>query len=89
MDINEFVVDRDKKRIRCIMIDETMITIKGEVYWLWIAYEPYINKYLLMDISKDRTVLRCYYFIKRLKRLYGNRYTICTDVADHYLPSSM
>jgi transposase-like protein len=29
------------------MIDETMITIKGEVYWLWIAYEPYINKYLL------------------------------------------
>ena len=35
------------------MIDETMITVKGEVYWLWVAYEPYINKYLLMDISKE------------------------------------
>jgi len=89
IDINESVVyrRREKKRIRCIMIDESMI--KGEVYWLWVAYEPYINKYLLMDISKDRTTLRCYYFIKRLKRLYGNRYTIRTDVADHYLPSSM
>ncbi len=21
-----------------------MITIKGEVYWLWVAYELYINK---------------------------------------------
>jgi len=37
-----------------------------------------------MDISKDRTTLTCYYFIKRLRRLYGNRYTICTDGADHY-----
>ena len=24
-----------------------------------------------MDISKDRTTLRCYYFIKKLRRLYG------------------
>jgi len=39
---------------------------------------------LTEPISKDRTTLRCYYFIKRLKRLYGNRYTIRTDVADHY-----
>ena len=30
MDINEFVVDRRKgrRRIRCIMIDKSMITIK-------------------------------------------------------------
>jgi len=66
------------------MIDESMITIKGEVYWLWIAYEPYINKYLLMDISKDRTTLRCYYFIKRLRRLYGSKYTVYTDGAHYY-----
>ena len=53
MDISNFVVDRrrEKSKIKCIMIDESMITIKGEVYWLWIAYEPYINKYLLMYIS--------------------------------------
>ncbi len=43
-------------------------------------YEPYIKKYLLMYISKDRTVLTCYNFIKKLKKLYGSRYTICTDV---------
>jgi transposase-like protein len=42
MDINNnFVITdrrREKKRIKCVMIDETMITIKDEVYWLWIAY---------------------------------------------------
>ena len=86
IDINDFVIDRrrEKKRIRSIMIDESMITVKGEVYWLWIAYEPYINKYLLMYISKERTVLICYNFIKRLKRLYGSKYTIYTDGAHYY-----
>ncbi len=45
------------------MVDESMITIKGETYWLWIAYEPYI---------------------KKLKRLYGSKYTIYTDGASYY-----
>jgi transposase-like protein len=41
MDIsNNLVIDRrrEKRKIKCVMIDETMITIKDEVYWLWIAY---------------------------------------------------
>jgi hypothetical protein len=41
-------------------------------------YEPYTKKYLLMNISKDKTSLVCYNFIKRLKRLYGSKYTIYT-----------
>jgi hypothetical protein len=36
MDINnnKVIIDRrkEKKRVKCIMIDETMITIKDEVY---------------------------------------------------------
>jgi len=50
MDINNNLVTdrrREKRKIKCVMIDETMITIKDEVYWLWIAYEPYTKKYLL------------------------------------------
>ncbi len=27
-------IEIEKKGIRCVMIDETMITINGEVYWL-------------------------------------------------------
>jgi hypothetical protein len=36
MDINNFVTDRrkEKKRIKCVMIDETMIIVKDEVNWL-------------------------------------------------------
>ena len=61
------------------MIDETMITVNKR-YWL-CYYEPYIKKYLLMYISKDRTVLTCYNFIEKLRRLYGSKYTVYTDGA--------
>jgi len=37
-------------------------------------YEPYTKKYLLV----------CYNFIKRLKKLYGSKYTIYTDGASYY-----
>jgi len=37
-----------------------------------------------MDISKDRTTLRCYYFIKELRRLYGSKYTVYTDGTHYY-----
>jgi len=37
-----------------------------------------------MNISKERTLLICYNFIKRLKKLYSNRYTIYTDGAHYY-----
>ena len=62
----------------------SMITVKGEVYWLWIAYEPYIKRYLLMHIYKERTLIVCYNFIKKLRRLYGSKYTVYTDGADYY-----
>ncbi len=37
-----------------------------------------------MNISKERTLLVCYNSIKKLRRLYGNKYTIYTDGADYY-----
>jgi len=38
IDINEFTIDREKeRRIRCIMIDETIIAVNKR-YWLWVAY---------------------------------------------------
>jgi transposase-like protein len=47
-------------------------------------YEPYTKKYSLTNISKERTLLLCYNFIKRLKRLYGSKYTIYTDGDSYY-----
>ena len=45
-------------------------------------YEPYIKKYLLMHISKDRSIVICYDLIKKLKKLYGSKYTIYTIYTD-------
>ena len=45
-------------------------------------YEHYIKKYLLMHISKDRSIVICYDLIKKLKKLYGSKYTIYTIYTD-------
>jgi transposase-like protein len=76
MDISNNLVTyrrKEKKRIRCILVMDSMH-----------IYEPYTKKYLLMNISKERTLLVCYNFIKRLKRLYGSKYTIYKDGAHYY-----
>jgi len=49
---------------------------------LWITYEPYINKYI-NNISKEKTLVVCYNFIK-LRRLYGIKYTIYTQMDYYY-----
>jgi len=61
-----------------------MIIVNGEVYWLWVAYEPYIKRYLLMHIYKEMNLAVCHNFIKKLRRLYGSKYTVYTDGADYY-----
>ena len=47
----------------------------------YVYYEHYINKQILMYISKEKTLPTCYNFIKELKILYGSRYVIYIDGA--------
>jgi transposase-like protein len=35
--------------VKAIFVDETMIQIDGQDYWLWIAYEPNLN---YVDLAK-------------------------------------
>lgn len=79
-------VDRfrtDKRLVRGIFVDETLLQIDGQDYWLWIAYEPAINTCLMMHLSRERTIFICYQFFKQLRDRYGRK-PIFTDGARWY-----
>ena len=51
------VVDRfriNKNHVKMIFVDETLIQIDGKDYWLWIAYEPNIDLYLMVHMSQEK-----------------------------------
>lgn len=59
----------DRRVVKAIFVDETMVRIDGHEYWLWIAYEPRLDVCLSMHISKERTIFFvCYHFFQQLRR---------------------
>ncbi|MFL6479283.1 MAG: DDE-type integrase/transposase/recombinase [Nitrososphaera sp.] len=73
----------DKRLVKMIFVDETLLRIDGKDYWLWIAYEPALNICLMMHLSRERTILVCYRFFKQLRYRYGRK-PIFTDGAQWY-----
>src|SRR5919108_3723359 len=71
--------------VREIFVDETLLKINGQDYWLWIAYdEPNLKSCLMMHLSRERTIFVCYQFFKQLRNRYGTRKPIYTDGARWY-----
>ena len=73
----------DRRLVRAIFVDETLVRIDGIDYWLWIAYEPALNSCLMMHLSRERTLFVCYRFFKQLQKRYGRK-PIFTDGAGWY-----
>ncbi len=40
----------DRRDVKRIFVDETLITIRGREYWLWIAYEPSLHRCLMTRV---------------------------------------
>jgi putative transposase len=73
----------DKRLVKEIFVDETLLQIDGKDYWLWIAYEPNQNKCLMMYLSRERTIFVCYQFFKQLRDRFGRK-PVFTDGARWY-----
>lgn len=73
----------NKRAVREIFVDETLIRIDGRDYWLWVAYEPDLNVCLSMHLSRERTIFVCYRFFKQLRKRYGRK-PLYTDGARWY-----
>ena len=73
----------DRRAVRVIFVDETLIQIDGQDYWLWVAYEPNLDACLAMHLSRERTLFVCYRFFRQLRDRYGRK-PIFTDAAAWY-----
>jgi putative transposase len=72
-----------KRKVQKIFVDETLLKINGQHYWLWLAYEPILRVCLLFHLSTERTIFVCYQFFKLIRTRIGNK-TIFTDGAHLY-----
>jgi len=63
----------DRRLVRVIFVDETLLQIDGQDYWLWVAYEPNLNSCLMMHLSRERTLFVCYQFFRQLRNRYGRK----------------
>jgi transposase-like protein len=73
----------DRRAVREIFVDETLLQIAGQDYWLWVACKPRLDVCLSMHLSRERTIFVCYRFFLQLRRRYGRK-TIYTDGAQWY-----
>ena len=72
-----------KKKSICFIIDETVIQIGSQHFWLWICIEPIDKSVLGIYISEERNMLVAEKFIKSLVEKYG-KHTVYTDGGTWY-----
>ncbi len=67
-----------RKRVSAFIIDETVIQIGNQHFWLWICIEPIHSSVLGIYISDERNMLIAEKFIRSLVSNYG-KHTVYTD----------
>ena len=72
-----------RKRISAFIIDETIIQIGGQHFWLWFCIEPIHRSVLGIYISEQRNMLVAEKFIRSLVKKYG-KHTLYTDGGTWY-----
>jgi putative transposase len=72
-----------RKRISAFIIDETVIQIGSQHFWLWFCIEPLHKTILGISISEERNMLVVEKFIRSLVEKYG-KHTAYTDGGTWY-----
>ena len=72
-----------RKRVTAFIIDETIIQIGNQHFWLWFCIEPIHSSVLGIYISEERNMLVAEKFIRSLVEKYG-KHTVYTDGGTWY-----
>jgi putative transposase len=72
-----------RKRVSAFIIDETVIQIGSQHFWLWICIESIHKSVLGIYISEERNMLVAERFIRSLVEKYGKN-TVYTDGGTWY-----
>jgi putative transposase len=67
-----------RKRVSAFIIDETIIQIGNQNFWLWLCIEPVQKSVLGIHISEERYMFVAENFIRSLVEKYG-RHTVYTE----------
>jgi len=67
-----------RKKVSAFIIDEIIIQIGNQHFWLWICIEPVHSAVLVIYISEERNMLVAEKFIRSLVEKYG-KHTVYTD----------
>ena len=68
-----------RKRVSAFIIDETVIQIGNQHFWLWFCIEPVHSSVLGIYISEERNMLIAEKFIRSLVSNYG-KHTVYTQM---------
>jgi putative transposase len=71
-----------RKRVSAFIIDETIIQIGNQKFWLLLCIEPVHRSVLGIYISEERNMLVAENFIRSLVEKYG-RHTVYTLMVEH------
>ena len=72
-----------RKRVSAFIIDETVIQVGSQNFWLWFCIEPIHSSVLGIYISEERNMLIAEKFIRFLLSKYG-KHTVYTDGGTWY-----
>jgi putative transposase len=72
-----------RKRVSAFIIDETIIQIGNNHYWIWICIEPIHKSVLGIYISDERNMFVAENFIRSLVDKYG-KHIVYTDGGTGY-----
>ena len=73
-----FFADYKRKRVSAFIIDETVIQVGSQHFWLWFCIEPVHSSVLGIYISEERNMIIAEKFIESLVSNYG-KHTVYTD----------
>ena len=71
-----------RKRVSAFIIDETVIQIGNQHFWLWICIEPIHSSVIGICISEERNMLIAEKFIRSLVSNYG-KHTVYIQMEVH------
>ena len=71
-----------RKRVSAFIIDETVIQIGSQHFWLWFCIEPLHKTILGIYISEERNMLVAENFIRSLVEKYG-KHTVYIQMEVH------
>ena len=67
-----------RKRVTAFIIDETIIQIGNQHFWLWFCIEPVHSSVLGIYLSEERNMIVAEKFIRSLVSIYG-KHVVFTD----------